>query len=85
MIMATMFTIQGLYGLQLQRFAPIVGGTVGTVCVLLNLILIPRHGMYSAAIGYMLAEILEILISAFIIYIFDIRTQRKNRTLHSQK
>ena len=84
-IMATMFTIQGLYGLQLQRFAPIVGGTVGTVCVLLNLILIPRYGMYSAAIGYMLAELLEILISASIIYIFAIRKQRKSRTLHSQK
>lgn len=68
-IVSTMFTIQGLYGIQLQRFAPIVGGSVGLFCVAINFILIPRYGMYGTAIGYMLSEVLEIAISATIILI----------------
>lgn len=66
-IMASMFTVQGLYGMQLQKYAPLVGLLVGVCCVGLTLLLIPYVGVYAAIIGYLLAELTEILLSAFII------------------
>ena len=66
-IMASMFTVQGLYGMQMQKYAPYVGLTVGVSCVGLTVLLIPFCGVYSAIIGYVLAELVEILLSASII------------------
>lgn len=66
-IMASMFTVQGLYGMQLQKFAPLVGLTVGVSCVIITLVLIPHVGYYAAAIGYICSEMLEILISGGLI------------------
>ncbi len=75
-IMASMFTVQGLYGLQLQRYAPIVSGIAGVVCVGINFTLIPEYGMYSAAAGYMFAEFIEIIISVSIIFIYLTKKRR---------
>lgn len=68
-IMASMFTVQGLYGMQLQKYAPYVGLSVGICCVALTYVLIPYCGVYSAIIAYVLAELVEILLSALIIFI----------------
>lgn len=70
---ASMFTIQGLYGLKLYKYAPYVGGTVGIFCTVCNFILIPKYGMYGAAVSYLLSEILEIILSGY----FTISHSRK--------
>lgn len=66
-IMASMFTVQGLYGLGYQRYAPIVGLVVGLSCVALNFVLIPRMGGTGAAYAWIAAETMEIFISAVIV------------------
>lgn len=68
-IMASMFTVQGLYGMQLHKYAPLVGLTVGVCCIVLTYLLMPHYGVYSAIIAYVLAELVEIVLSASIIYI----------------
>lgn len=65
---ASMFTIQGLYGLKMYKYAPYVGGTVGVFCTACNFILIPKYGMFGAAIGYLLSELLEIILSGYLTF-----------------
>jgi PST family polysaccharide transporter len=67
-IVASMFTVQGMYGLQLQKYAPYVGATIGLFSILLNFYLIPRIGIYGAAWSYICSEMLEILIVLLILY-----------------
>lgn len=67
-IIASMFTVQGLYGLGFQRYAPLVGLTVGLACVALNFWWIPRLGGTGAAYAWIVAEVLEILISGYIVW-----------------
>ena len=66
-ITASVCTVQGLYGLGYQRYAPWMGLSVGIVCILLNFQLIPIWGIYGAAISWIIAEILEIGISGGIV------------------
>lgn len=66
-IMASMFTVQGLYGLGYARFAPIVGLIVGSICIICNLYLIPIYGIFGAATSWIIAQILEILLSGGIV------------------
>ncbi|MBR4841146.1 MAG: oligosaccharide flippase family protein [Paludibacteraceae bacterium] len=61
-VIATMFTVQGLYGMQLQRYAPWVGAAILCLSLTLYYILIPICGVYGAALGYVASEILEISI-----------------------
>ena len=68
-ITASLCTVQGLYGLGFQRYAPFVGLSIGIVCVLLNQLLIPIYGMYGAAYSWIIAQMLEIIISGGIVYI----------------
>lgn len=67
-IVASMFTVQGMYGLQLQKYAPYVGATIGLFSIALNFFLIPRIGIYGAAWSYIVSEIIEILFVSIIIY-----------------
>lgn len=66
-IMASMMTVQGIYGMQLQKYAPFIGLTTGLACVGITLYLIPLTGYYAAALGYMISECIEIIISGTII------------------
>ena len=59
---ATLFTVQGLYGSGLQRFAPWVGMTLAVLCVSMNMLLIPRVGTVGAVWSWLIAEAAEILI-----------------------
>ena len=67
-ITASLCTVQGLYGLGFQKYAPFMGLTVGIICILLNLILIPRLEIYGAATAWIVAQALEIIISGTIIF-----------------
>ncbi len=75
---ASMFTVQGLYGLGFQRYAPLVGMAVGVSCVALNFVLIPRWGGSGAACAWIVAEVMEILISGIIVAICIRKLERKS-------
>jgi len=66
---ATLLTIQGLYGIGLQRYAPWVGLTLAVVCITMNMILIPRMGVAAVCISWVVAEVLECLLSGTILFI----------------
>lgn len=66
-ITASLCTVQGLYGLGYQKYAPWMGLTVGLVCILMNFQFIPLWGVYGAALSWIIAEILEIGISGGIV------------------
>lgn len=72
-IMASFFTVQGLYALKLQKYAPIVGLTVAVFCVSFNIYYIPKLGAFGAVVAYLLSEVVEILLSSLLVYI-----KRKN-------
>ena len=61
-MIATLLTVQGLYSMGLQRYAPWVGATLAVVCISLNLLLLPHLGITAACLSWILAEILECLI-----------------------
>ncbi len=68
-IVASMFTIQGLYAFQLERYAPYVGLIVMCVCICVTVWLVPRWGIFGAACGYLVAEVAEIALSGSLVYL----------------
>ena len=74
-ILASFFTVQGLYALKLQKYAPIVGFIVAIFCLLFNLYYIPKLGVQGAVIAYLLSEVVEVLISAGIIFLYRLKNK----------
>ena len=68
-MMATLLTIQGLYGMGLQRWAPWIGLTLAIICISMNLILIPRIGVVAVCISWIVSEILECTFSGLVLLI----------------
>lgn len=66
-IVASLLTVQGLYGLQRQRYAPYVGATVAALNIVLSLLLIPRFGIYGAAYAWIACQVCEIAVSGSIL------------------
>ncbi len=60
-VMASMFTVQGLYGLQLHKYAPFIGALLGVISLIVYFIFIPLYGVYGAAYAWILAQTLEIV------------------------
>ena len=58
-MVATLLTVQGLYGMGLQKWAPWVGLTLAICCVGMNLLLLPRIGVTGVCISWIAAEVLE--------------------------
>lgn len=69
-VLASFYTVQGLYALQLQKYAPLVGLTVAIFCVVLNLLIIPKYGIIGAVVAFLLSELFEIVISASIVFYY---------------
>lgn len=67
-IVASMLTVQGMYGLQLQKFAPYIGFLIFILSLGINYYLIKNNGIYGAAWGYVLAEIMEITFVFTLLY-----------------
>jgi len=67
-ILASLFTIQGLYGSGLQRYAPFVGATLGIFSIVFNLLIVPKYGIFGAGLAWVISECLEIAIAAGIFY-----------------
>ena len=66
-MMATLLTVQGMYGMGLQKWAPWVGMTLAVVCVTMNILLIPRLGVRGVCISWIVAEMLECVLSYLVI------------------
>ncbi len=66
-MVATLLTVQGLYGLGLQRWAPWVGLVLAVFCVGLNLVLLPRIGEIGVCISWVAAELMECLLVGIIL------------------
>jgi len=67
-MMATLLTVQGLYGLGLQKWAPWVGLTLACVCVSLNLLLLPRWGVKAVCLSWIVAQVLECVLVSIILW-----------------
>ena len=65
---ATLLTVQGLYGMGLQRWAPWVGLILAICCVGMNLLLLPRIGVKGVCISWIAAEVLECILVGIIIF-----------------
>ena len=63
-----MLTVQGMYGLQLQRYAPYIGGAICLFSLAANYLFIKNIGIQGAAFSYVAAEIVEIIIVGLLIY-----------------
>ena len=66
-MVATLLTVQGLYGMGLQKWAPWVGVMLATLCISLNLWLLPQLGVRAVCIGWNAAELAECLIVGMIL------------------
>ena len=66
-MIATLLTVQGLYGMGLQRWAPWVGLVLAICCVGMNLWLLPRIGVKGVCVSWMAAEVLECLLVGVIL------------------
>lgn len=64
---ATILTVQGIYALGFQRWAPLIGITVAAACIGSNLWLIPLYGPTGAVVSWGLAELVEILLDLIIL------------------
>lgn len=64
---ATLLTVQGLYGLGLQRWAPWVGLCLASLCISLNLWLLPRWGVGAVCFSWNMTEIAECIIVSIIL------------------
>ncbi len=67
-IMASLFTVQGLYGAGLQKYAPWIGAILGLLCIIFNMIFIPVFGVYGAAWGWVISEFIEIILAGSLFY-----------------
>ena len=66
-MVATLLTVQGLYGMGLQKWAPWVGMILAVLCISLNLWLLPHLGVRAVCIGWNAAELAECLIVGMIL------------------
>jgi PST family polysaccharide transporter len=66
-MVATLLTVQGLYGMGLQNWAPWVGLILAVCCVSMNLLLLPRIGETGVCISWLCAEILECVLVGIIL------------------
>jgi polysaccharide transporter, PST family len=67
-IIASLFTIQGLYGAGLQKYAPYIGGSLGIISIISNLLLVPKYGITGAGWIWVVTEVMEIIIAASFFY-----------------
>ena len=67
--MSSLLTVQGIYGLRLQRFSPLIGICCMLVSLCLNLYAVPKFGYYGAVASWAGACIAESLLTvSFLLY-----------------
>jgi len=66
---ASLLSVQGLYGFGFKKFAPIIGAILGISCVLINIYIIPIYGTLGAATSWVIIEVAEIMIVGLVLSI----------------
>ena len=59
---ATLRTVQGLYAMGLQRWAPWVGAVLAVICISTNMILLPHMSVKAMCIGWNVGVVMECLL-----------------------
>jgi len=77
-IVASLLTVQGLYGMGLQKYAPYIGLFIGVFSISLNFIFIPSYGTLAAAINWIVAQVLEVIIVGTILLLYSKRFKYEN-------
>ena len=73
-MVSSLLTVQGLYGLRKQHLAPYLGFAVAFAGLTLNLLLIPTYGTEGAVWAWITSQVCEILIATTILIILRRRT-----------
>ena len=66
-MMATLLTVQGLYGMGLHKWAPWVGVILAATCISLNLWLLPCWGVPAVCFSWNMAELMECVLVSIIL------------------
>lgn len=66
-VIASLLTIQGLYGMQRQKLAPIVGFITAVCGLIAYIIAIPASGTQGAALAWVASQMVEIIVSGTIL------------------
>ena len=69
-VVASLLTVQGLYGMGLQHYAARIGAVLATFCISLNFIITPKLGSEGAILSWISTQILEILIVGCVLLFF---------------
>jgi len=67
--LASLLTVQGLYGMQIQYMAPFVGGLLGAFSIGLNYVMLYRMGIFGAAISWIICQFFEIVLVGMLILV----------------
>lgn len=67
-LICTVLTVQGLYGMQLQRFTPWIALLSGVVSVVINVCLIPSLCAIGSIIAWYTAQIVEMMIAGIVVW-----------------
>lgn len=67
-LLCTVLTVQGLYGLQLQRFTPWIALLSGAISVIINLHLIPIIHAVGSILAWYVAQFIEAIIAGLIVW-----------------
>jgi len=68
-MIATLLTVQGLYGMGLHKWAPWVGLSLAVLCISLNLWLLPLWGVGAVCLSWNAAELAECILVGTILFI----------------
>lgn len=68
-MIATLLTVQGLYGMGLHKWAPWVGLSLAVLCISLNLWLLPLWGVGAVCLSWNAAELTECILVGTILFI----------------
>lgn len=68
-MIATLLTVQGLYGMGLHKWAPWVGLILAVLCISLNLWLLPLWGVGAVCLSWNAAELTECILVGTILFI----------------
>lgn len=67
-LLCTVLTVQGLYGMQLQRFTPWIALLSGVVSVVINVCLIPSLCATGSIIAWYAAQMVEMMIAGVVVW-----------------
>jgi len=77
-MLASLFTIQGLYGAGLQKYAPLIGALISIFSILANVLFLQKYGMHVAGVVWVISECIEILFAGALFYIGLRKINTKN-------